>query len=331
MTDSDPLGPLRLRDLIYNAIEQKNLQALERAFSHWNLAVSSLHVSDPDGHLEEFLFCAAELQLRDIANYLKDKGAKLRDWEVVDAFLEDESFEEEKWNLFLELGWDVNDNSARLRSLLSSLAVKGDHGDNVTRFQWLLAHGADPNQPFPPSSSVMNSIRARQVTQGTSLRRMPLDFASCGWSTQMVDMLLQYGASLTRANPLHAISCWPRDNIAEFQHMGEHLLELGVDINAFEFAGDPEYKERVVRAADYRYLGTPLHYAAHTGSAEQVQFLLQHGADRHKVNESHGFTALDLAFCRRSSMFPDGNTGQQAVLDLLTDGNKSLQVNSQLY
>jgi ankyrin repeat protein len=77
--------------------------------------------------------------------------------------------------------------------------------------------------------------------------------------------------------------------------MIDHLLDLGVDINAIQFQNHSDLAQK------FRHdLGTPLHWAAMGGRKARVVHLLEKGADAHKLS-TKGRTALDWAKTTRKS------------------------------
>lgn len=136
---------------------------------------------------------------------------------------------------------------------------------------WLLDHGADPN--------VYDS--------GMEGCRCALDTAAVKSTTAMVSLLVNRGASLAGAHVLHA-AVGRRDG--EMIPMLEHLLNLGADIDAVEYASNPEWFHRRF----YFGLGTPLHEAIKKGKVEAVRFLLERGANPY-IKNTRGSNAFQMA------------------------------------
>ena len=117
-------------------------------------------------------------------------------------------------------------------------------------------------------------------------RLMPLHGRAEHGDVGMVELLLQHGADV------HAVSCMGTPlhcAVGGFQHappvrwgeVAERLLAAGADINAGSAAtGDPNW--------------TPLHHAAWRNHMAAVSWLLEHGADRTRVNK-YGSTPLETA------------------------------------
>jgi ankyrin repeat protein len=77
--------------------------------------------------------------------------------------------------------------------------------------------------------------------------------------------------------------------------MIDHLLDLGVDINAIQFQSHPHQAQRF-----WHDLGTPLHWAAKGGRKARVVHLLEKGADAHKLS-TNGSTVLNWAKMARKT------------------------------
>jgi ankyrin repeat protein len=130
---------------------------------------------------------------------------------------------------------------------------------------------------------------------GTPICRYPIEFAAATSSLEIVKLLVERGATLEKTNALHAAAGGiGRGSPQERVKVMEFLLEKGFDINALEFAQEPEFPEQY----ESRIYGTPLHYAAAWGLDDRLEFLLQKGADpnilgyNYKTKEHWG-TALD--------------------------------------
>ena len=92
-----------------------------------------------------------------------------------------------------------------------------------------------------------------------------MNFAAGSSSIAVLDLLLTHGAKLENSLPLHVAAA--RSDVDVQIPMMQHLLSLGVDINASD------------AMKGSRRAGTPLHHAAQAGRIEAVQFLVEIGAD----------------------------------------------------
>lgn len=126
------------------------------------------------------------------------------------------------------------------------------------------------------------------AVDGEKQRLTPLHCRAEHGDVEMVSLLLECGADV------HAVSCMGTPlhcAVGGFQHapperwreVAERLLEAGADVNAGSpETGDPNW--------------TPLHHAAWRNHIAAVSWLLDHGADRTRVNR-YGSTPLETARC----------------------------------
>jgi ankyrin repeat protein len=141
--------------------------------------------------------------------------------------------------------------------------------ESIEAAQLLIEFGADVN-----------------AIDGEKQRLMPLHGRAEHGDVEMVELLLKHGADV------HAVSCMSTPlhcALSGFQHapperwreVAERLLEYGADVNAGSAAnGDPNW--------------TPLHHAAWRNHIAAVSWLLEHGANRTRVNK-YGSTPLETA------------------------------------
>lgn len=171
---------------------------------------------------------------------------------------------------------------AELRDILSKTPdvanARRDHCDgtplhaargNVAAARLLLEYGADVN-----------------AVDGPKQRLLPLHGRAEHGDVDMVKLLLEHGADV------HAVSCMSTPlhcAVGGFQHtppprwreVAELLVAAGANVNAGSAEnGDPHW--------------TPLHHAAWRGHRAAVAWLLDHGADRTRVNK-YGSTPLETA------------------------------------
>ncbi len=133
--------------------------------------------------------------------------------------------------------------------------------------QWFLDHGADPTAGGGPGSSM-------------------LDVAAANSSTDILDLLISYGAKLSESDALHSAAGYVKVAGEERVKMMEHLLNLGMEINAIERRKFPPGRKKGQ--------GTPLHSAVYAQTTKRILLLLEKGADRKIVN-TLGQTPLEYA------------------------------------
>ena len=125
--------------------------------------------------------------------------------------------------------------------------------ENETLVRWFLDHDADPNcEPnFPPGQ--------RGYTLGAALNA-----AAAFASVDMLNFLLERGARLELAQPLHSAASSTKPDGDRFA-MIDRLLELGVDANA---PGDYLGPHRE---------GTPVQHALKAGNVLTARYLQERG------------------------------------------------------
>jgi ankyrin repeat protein len=158
--------------------------------------------------------------------------------------------------LLYENGANVGIQGRFGRTLLYS-ATAQKHREIV---EWLLSHGADPNQRCG----------------GEDYPQTPLHFAASRGLVEFSQILLQHKADQNAQDsrgrtPLHLASGRGRINVARL------LLERGVDVNAQD-----------------NKRSTALHLAADYGYINVARLLLEHGVDVN-AQDGHRSTALHLA------------------------------------
>lgn len=163
----------------------------------------------------------------------------------------------------MDHGWDVNspvfDGGSTLLMVL----------DDESLVRWLFDHGALLS---PPQLDVSKPAYANPFLTC-------LNAAACKSTIATSDMLLAHGASRTHSIPLHAAAgCNSDDSRIP---MMAHLIELGFDVNATD-----------EEAKGCQGIGTPLHHAIRAQSACNVKFLLENGADPHKMNKAKAEAAF---------------------------------------
>lgn len=137
--------------------------------------------------------------------------------------------------------------------------------DEVT-VRWLLDRGADPNV-----GAMYEPPYARGADPPPSNTGVSLNAAACYGTTAVFDLLIERGAKLEDSAALHCAADSPNED-AERIPMIQHLLEIGLDINGTD------------DVLSFHAQGTPLHWAVDACKIERAKFLLEKGADPHKVN-----------------------------------------------
>ncbi|KAL8717221.1 MAG: hypothetical protein Q9225_005518 [Loekoesia sp. 1 TL-2023] len=160
------------------------------------------------------------------------------------------------WEMLLDHGWDVNSPVIDGSTLLMVL-------DDESLVRWLFDHGALLS---PPQLDVSKPAYANPFLTC-------LNAAACRSTIATFNMLLEHGASRTHSIPLHAAAGYNSDDSRI--PMIAHLIELGFDVNATD-----------EEAKGWQGIGTPLHHAKRAQSACKVKFLLENGADPHKMNKA---------------------------------------------
>ena len=138
--------------------------------------------------------------------------------------------------------------------------------DDQPLLEWFLARGVN--------------INARSDRWNSTA----LDLAAGAKPLSVVKMLIQHGASTAKANPLHAAASSESDR----RDVMAYFLDMGIDINGVSSFGRRMNK----RAGDED--GTPLHAAIRGGTVENINFLLDRGADP-AAKTVMGHTALEYA------------------------------------
>jgi ankyrin repeat protein len=117
--------------------------------------------------------------------------------------------------------------------------------------RWFLDNGANPCLTWSRSS--------RRLVLDTGYL---LEYAACISSISTIDLLIEHGARIDKSFALHAAAS-KENNIA----MMEHLIELGADVNEYQYS------------PYYSFGGPPLRRAIRSGCVENIRFLLDKGAD----------------------------------------------------
>lgn len=142
--------------------------------------------------------------------------------------------------------------------------------DDIRLTRFFLENGADPN--------------ARCYFDIT-----PFSWAVISPPLEVIELLMQYGASLTRGYPMSSAIRRKKDDCSKVVRF---LLEKGAPVNDILFAHD---KHSFYHWLDFDFgLGTPLHDAAEDGDLGLVNLLLEYGADA-TVKNTCGKLPIQLA------------------------------------
>ncbi|KAL6230756.1 hypothetical protein BDW75DRAFT_221839, partial [Aspergillus navahoensis] len=170
--------------------------------------------------------------------------------------------------LLLSRGYDINTD---VNDTVPSTLVYTF--EDVDLLSWFLRHGADPNK----------RCRIRDCT--------PLSYAVRDGSFDIIKFLFENGGEVQHGQLLHYAAMRTKDDNCEvLQFIYNKDPEFNMScINKLLDEGTPEYfmNERTG-------LGTPLHYAAKSGSVEMVQFLVDKGA-LHDPKDPYNRTPLGYA------------------------------------
>lgn len=243
-------------------------------FSTWchdgNIEAVTRHIEAQQGNVDASLLqCglawAAERGKGEVVRYLLQKGAKLHGYAVQCAC---QRLDLALFKIFVEHGWHPDQ---QIPSPEGKFGVALPHCTNDFQItEYLLTHGADPNLgSFDRGKrSGLGPIPPMDHRSGAALTT-----AAASGNIQVIDLLLQHGAKLEWATPLHAAlsvpEAWLRNRPAF-----EHLLGLGADPNKniqFPFGNVWE-------------MGTPLLWAVRVFNWDAVELLLEWGADPNTGN-----------------------------------------------
>ncbi|KAK4692768.1 hypothetical protein P7C71_g4505, partial [Lecanoromycetidae sp. Uapishka_2] len=144
---------------------------------------------------------------------------------------------------------------------------------NTDLIRWHLQHGADP-----------------KIT--TRRGYTALDYAGYKYSLEVVKLLVQHGADVSKTTAIHNAVLNPvkisPSNPGRLDIVG-YLLGCGTNINQLEPTED-EHE----RPPTTPYTGTPLHRAVQSKNPENVSYLLSRGANP-SIKGAMGLTPLEVA------------------------------------
>ncbi|KAJ5818620.1 hypothetical protein N7474_004211 [Penicillium riverlandense] len=230
----------RVKDFL-ESCRQGNLPVVEE----------SLQQHQPnDAWLSHALTEAAKADQPVIMELLLEKGATIQTWTIYAAK------SQAAWEILLKHGLEINNPMPWALVPLISVVVKND----AALLRWYLSLGADPNLG-PPDTRRRGFVGSDDVPVPES--GAALEEASRFCDTLIIDILVEHGAKLKNSLALHNALMRREGRIL----IMEHLLHLGVDVNHFGWL------------PPLAHGGTALHLAAYRGQVEEVQWLLEHGAD----------------------------------------------------
>ena len=221
-----------------------------------------------------------------------------------------------KW--LLEQGVDPNLQGMWGKTALQSAIVRGNHRSIV---ELLLQHGAEPGLPGNDGNAhtvaatygrgdVIQSFAEGGFTPHLEAKEQILSTCAIGDRHRTKELASQYPDSV------QAIKARGGFFLSEFAGNGntegiQLLLGLGCEINSSHQLGDPYF--------DITLDSTPLHVAAWRARHETVSFLLENGADIHKV-DSKRRTPLHLAVEASVNSYWTELRSEQSVASLIEAG-----------
>ncbi|KAF2870768.1 ankyrin repeat-containing domain protein [Massariosphaeria phaeospora] len=261
---------------VYEACGNGNLQEVEEGLPSLMLLSDNteddlkvlVHSASTEGHAE-------------LLSYLFAAGCPLDpDHAVYAAYCAESTHYVQVLKVFIDREWNVNHDSRTFGTALYQ-ALKNS---NISLVRFLISNGADVN------AECMVEVRIKTTVIGFPLGTTPLDSAARNGTPELLQLLIDHGARLENANPLHAAvsSCASSHSSFRISNL-KFLLGKGMDINAIESFG--EGSKFIV---PHRPLGTPLHHAVRFGNVEICKFLLENGADPNKKG-THWGTPLEWA------------------------------------
>lgn len=138
----------------------------------------------------------------------------------------------------------------------------------------LLAHGADPGRSLDSPKWAWHFL--------------PLEYAAYTSNYGNARLLIEHGATLTNTAGLQLATC-PRRRLRGLE-MVRLLVKAGVDVNGMVYENDISVDQMWVNPGARK---TALHVATAEGFKDIVEYLLEHGADPQKKDNS-GYTAADI-------------------------------------
>ncbi|KAI8632834.1 ankyrin repeat-containing domain protein [Xylariaceae sp. FL1651] len=227
--------------------------------------------------LQDGLACAAENNQVEIVRYLLQEKLASLDASVVQGACSNRSLP--LFEICIQHGYHPNQ---QVPSRGGHFGVALHHcidNEDITRF--LLEHGADPDlAPFQDTRRMPWDYRATPPMDREC--GLALDRAVKEGSLEVVSMLLDYGANINFARPLHSLidRRWQGKPYVEndWRPLLELLLQHGVNVNA-----------------NTRYRGTPVLCAVSHKMWDIAKLLLEHGADPRVKNRIQGGDAFAMA------------------------------------
>ncbi|KAM3417822.1 hypothetical protein BST61_g6047 [Cercospora zeina] len=234
------------------------------AFAH---VQHSLQTGTDPQDFQGCLTVAAQSGQEGLVQMLLSAGVLASQWAVKAAIKQDSVA---LLSLFLEHGWNINEQEAWCLPPLLSFAIHSKASEST--IAWFLSNGADPNaicqMDITPLSVAVAVARYSVVEQL---------FTHCPATTVFRGQLLHHAAGRDVPEDCDMI-------------LRLVLRRCQLDVNAIMYQ-DHCFSYEVCKIVG---LGTALHEAARTGRLSTVHTLIAHGADI-SVRDSLGNTALEVA------------------------------------
>jgi len=255
-SDSDPPEVFdELGESLEHAARSGDLNQLDAVLSEWQALIGPKKIHP--GVLQSCLYKAIEANKIAAVSLLLERGAEVN--RIASDVARRAKAPPDMYQAFLDHGWNINSRGVTGRPYFQLLL------DNEPVLRFFVENGADPN---------LRDSRRNNTA---------LDYAAMKEPIAKIRFLLELGASIACANPLHLAA-----GSSDRQEAMTFFLDAGVDINAIstfgsrflKFSGDAD--------------GPPLHRAIQSDIEENITFLLDRGADPEVKNE-YNETALEYA------------------------------------
>jgi len=149
--------------------------------------------------------------------------------------------------------------------------------------RWLLAHGANPNDPARPSLNLTITTRVAE--------QAPFS---------VVKLLLEHGGTVVGTDAIAQAVIGHNNGVSDRLEVVEYLLDNGAPINEFAYNNEKCMGHNLICG-----LENGLHFAASCGKKDMIELLLRRGADKNIRGDFRGTrspeqakTALEIAETR---------------------------------